>query len=125
MPYVPNTEALNEAAVDITEVRRRSGSGAWRKPIVGSGALRVVLLSWEPRYETVPHIHPRAEEVFHVLEGRAAFRIGNEEERIVGPGTVLLAPRGTQHAIRVVGDTFLLMLIAVAPNDDTDDETIE
>jgi quercetin dioxygenase-like cupin family protein len=42
-----------------------------------------------------PHVHPRAEEVFHVLEGRAAFRIGNGEDRIVGPGTVLLAPPET------------------------------
>jgi quercetin dioxygenase-like cupin family protein len=48
-------------------------------------------MAWEPGFRTVPHVHPRAEEVFHVLEGRAAFRIGSGEDRIVGPGTILLA----------------------------------
>ena len=125
MPYVPGSEALNRLEVAIEEVRRGLGPPPWRQPIVGSTALRVVLMAWKPSFRTVPHVHPRAEEVFHVLEGQAAFRIGNEEDRIVGPGTVLLAPRATWHSIRVVGDAPLLMLIALAPNEEADDETIE
>lgn len=125
MPYVPASEALNRPEVTVEEIRCGFGPPPWRQPIVGSAALRVVLMAWEPGFRTVLHVHPRAVEVFHVLEGRAAFRIGNGEDRIVGPGTVLLAPRATWHSIRVVGDEPFLMLIAQAPNEEADDETIE
>ena len=125
MPYVPGAEALNLPGVTIAEVRRRFGPPPWRQPIVGSAAVRVVLLAWEPGYRSIPHVHPRAEEVFHVLEGRATFQIGDGESRIAEPGTLLLAPRATWHAIQVDGAEPLLMLIALAPNEDAEDETIE
>ncbi len=87
--------------------------------------LRAVLIAWEPGYASVPHVHPRAVEVFHVLEGSAAFRIGDDVERIVGPATVLLAPPAVWHQIRVVGREDLLLLVTLAPNEDAGDETIE
>lgn len=85
----------------------------------------MVLLCWAPGYASVPHRHPAAEEIFQIVRGRALFRIGAEPEREAGPGELLLAMRGSRHAIRVIGDEPLLMLAAVAPNEARPDETIE
>jgi mannose-6-phosphate isomerase-like protein (cupin superfamily) len=49
-----------------------------------------------------PHRHPYAE-VFVMLEGTAAFVLG-DEERTVGPGEIVIAPPGVPHAFTNVGD---------------------
>jgi mannose-6-phosphate isomerase-like protein (cupin superfamily) len=63
---------------------------------------------------------------FKVLSGRALFTIGDEPEREVGPDGRVLARRGVRHVIRVADDGGpMIMLAAVAPNEDRPDETIE
>jgi quercetin dioxygenase-like cupin family protein len=126
MPYVSATEALNHPFLDLDDLRGRKGEPPWRAALVGTRGLRVVLLRWLPGFATVPHHHPHAEEIFLVLEGRALFSIGGEPELEVGPGKLMLAERGVRHAIRVPADGELLVLLAaVAPNEDVRDETIE
>lgn len=125
MPYVDPSEAPNQRSVSLEQVRRDCGPPPWRTPLIATPALRVVLWAWEPGFRTVPHLHPRAEEAFLVLEGRAGFTIGDDAERIVGPGALLLAPRAVQHSIRVVGDEPFTMLIVLGPNEDAHDETVE
>ena len=126
MPHVPPGAALDLPAVDLTEVAAKAGPAPWREMLVGTDGLRVVLLRWPPGFATVPHVHPHAEEIFLVLEGRAVFAIGDEPELAVGPGAFLFAPRGALHAIRVPEDGGDLTLLAsVAPNEDRPDETIE
>ena len=126
MPFVSAAEALNQAFVDLGETARESGEPPWRRCLVGTPGLRVVLLCWPPGFSTVPHVHPAAEEIFSVVRGRALFTIGDEPEREVGQGSFLLAERGTRHLIRVPDDGEpLLLLAAVAPNEDGAEETIE
>lgn len=126
MPYVSKAEGLNLAFLDMAALRDRMGAPPWRSALVGAPRLRVVLVRWPPGYATVPHHHPRAEEVFLVVEGLAVFTIGGEAERIVGPGQLVLAGRGERHAIRVPDDGGdLVLLAAVAPNQDLPDETVE
>lgn len=126
MPYLPPSEARNEAFVRLDALGERTGPTPWRAALVGTGQLRVVLLHWPPGFATVPHHHPFADEIFLVLEGRAWFTIGDEPERIVGPDELVLASRGRRHAIRVPDDVAgLVLLAAVAPNEDVPDETIE
>jgi quercetin dioxygenase-like cupin family protein len=125
MPHVAADEVVETAGATLEELAARHGPPPFRVPLVASPAIRVVLWGWAPGHVTVPHKHPRAEEVFHVLAGRAVFTLAGMPERTVGPGSVLVAPRGVAHAIRVVGDEPFLMLIAVAPNENAPDETIE
>jgi mannose-6-phosphate isomerase-like protein (cupin superfamily) len=126
MPFVSTAEAMNVVSLDIDAIARESGDPPWRRCLVGTPGLRVVLLAWPPGYSTIPHVHPVAEEVFSIISGRARFTIGDEPECEVGPGSFLLAERGVSHAIRVPeGDVPLLLLAAVAPNEDRLDETIE
>jgi quercetin dioxygenase-like cupin family protein len=126
MPFVRDGEALHQAFVDLEALAAGMGEPPWRACLVGTAGMRVVLLSWVPGFSTIPHRHPAAEETFQVIRGRAAFTIGDEPEREVGPGSFLLASRGIRHVIRVPdGGEPLLLLAAVGPNEDRPDETIE
>jgi len=125
MPFVSSAEGLNRPFCDLEGAAREMGPPPWRVALVGTPALRVVLLMWPPGYATVSHVHPAAEEIFMVLHGRALFTIGSETERSVEPGELILAPRGVLHAIRVPDGPPLTLLAAVAPNQDISDETIE
>ena len=126
MPYVAPSEALNLTAVELEELRSAQGPPPWRVALVGTRDTRWVLLCWPPGFVTIPHIHPRADETFYVLRGRALFRFAGEDgQRAIEPGTLLLAPRGVQHTIGVAGPEPLLLLASVTPNEDATDETIE
>ncbi len=125
MPHVTAAEVVDPAGATLLELAARHGPPPFRVPLAASPAIRVVLWAWQPGHTTVPHVHPRAEELFQVLAGRAVFSFAGEPERTVDPGGVLVAPRGVAHAIRVVEDEPFVMLIAVAPNEEAPDETIE
>src|SRR3954453_13199565 len=59
------------------------------------GELLVLELEWPRPGERAPeHVHPEAEERYEVGEGTAAFRIAGEE-RVAGPGGVVLVPAAT------------------------------
>ena len=124
MPYVAAHEVSVPAGATLEELAALHGPPPFRVPLAATPAMRVVLWGWPAGHATVAHRHPRAEELFHVLAGRATFAFAGEPERTVGPGSVLMAPRGVAHTIRVDAGPFL-MLIAVAPNEDAADETIE
>ena len=126
MPFVAASEALNLPVADLAEISRDLGSGAWRRPLVGSPSCRAVLLHLPPGEEPhPPHRHPRANEVFIILRGIAAFTIGDEPEFLVGPLTVAYAPADVRHRIRVPGPEPLLFISVVAPNLDVPDEAVD
>lgn len=50
-----------------------------------------------PGHRALPHVHPALEERFEVLEGLAAFVIGDAPERLAAPGDVVVAPPGVTH----------------------------
>jgi quercetin dioxygenase-like cupin family protein len=126
MPYVGPAEAPNCFALDVDALRRELGPPPWRKPLVGSPNTRWVIIGLPPGYMTIPHRHPRAEETFYILEGEAVFRFGGEDhDRRVGPGTLLLAPRNVMHTIGVPGRESMIFICSVTPNEDAPDETIE
>jgi quercetin dioxygenase-like cupin family protein len=49
-----------------------------------------------------PHAHPN-EQVIAVVNGRMRFRLGGEE-RVVGPGEVILIPPNTEHQTTAIDD---------------------
>lgn len=124
MPYVAPDEAINAAAVDVDAIRARQGDPPWRVPLAAGPSLRSVLLCWPAGYAAPPHRHPRAIEVFLVLEGEAEFTFDGRDVRRAGAGTHVFAPVGVSHAIRVVGDRPLLFLVALGPNEDHDTEEL-
>jgi mannose-6-phosphate isomerase-like protein (cupin superfamily) len=126
MPYVSATEAPNLSAQDLEAIRKDAGAGQWRRPLIGSDRMRVVLLNLPAGHSPhAPHRHPRADETMLVVAGIGGFRCGDEPERLLGPGAVVFAPRGQVHSIRVPGPQPLTMLSIVAPNEDAPDEAVE
>jgi mannose-6-phosphate isomerase-like protein (cupin superfamily) len=70
---------------------------------------------------TAPHFHPRAEEIYFILEGRGQMQI-EASVRAVAPGDAIAIPPGLRHQITNTGDVTLRLLCCCAPcyeNDDT------
>ena len=61
---------------------------------------------------TVPHIHHGMEESFFVLDGEFTFAVGDQQVA-AGPGSYVLVPRGTRHAITAGtgGGRFLTLMV--------------
>lgn len=61
------------------------------------GELLVLHDTWtRPGQRSAPHVHPRMEERFEVVRGRAAVMVDGEEH-VLAPGQVLAVPPGTPH----------------------------
>ena len=126
MPYVAPEEVAGPGPFDLAAIRREMGAPPWRRPLVATDTTRWVLWAMPGGFEQLAHRHPRGDEVFHVLDGRAAFRFDDGQGEVVaGPGTLLFARRGVAHAITVPGPDPLILLVSVTPNEDAPDETIE
>jgi mannose-6-phosphate isomerase-like protein (cupin superfamily) len=63
---------------------------------------------------TREHFHPRAEEIYYILEGQGLMRIGTEE-REIGPLDAIAIPPGQKHKIWNTGKIPLLFLCCCAP----------
>jgi mannose-6-phosphate isomerase-like protein (cupin superfamily) len=82
-----------------------------RKKLIASENLVAELVCYEPGQATVPHLHPRQDEIFYVIEGKGTIVIG-EEEVPVSAGSVVYGPLGVRHGIRAdAGGRLALMFI--------------
>jgi len=77
-----------------------------------------------PGAATEPHHHPRAEEIYYVLEGRGQMQIG-DESRPVGPGDAIAIPPGARHQITNIGQQTLRFLCCCAPGYEHEDTVLE
>ena len=64
---------------------------------------------------TIPHVHRGMEESFFVLGGEFTFPVG-EEAIHAGPGSYVLVPRGTRHAISAGAGGGRLLVLMVPGN---------
>jgi mannose-6-phosphate isomerase-like protein (cupin superfamily) len=60
------------------------------------------------------HVHHDDDEAWYVLQGRLGFLLGGEEFE-VGPGSAVLARRGTPHTYRNAGDIEAEYLLVMPP----------
>jgi len=77
------------------------------------GEMSVHYVEMEPGKEVTPHIHDR-HEVYVFLTGRAKVMTGDEIEEVT-TGDVAVAPIGTPHAIKVIGNEPLRFYAFNAP----------
>ena len=73
-----------------------------------------------PGAATTPHRHPRTEEIYYLLEGRAVMRVGRVE-RAIEAGDAIAIPPGELHQIENTGDQPLKFLCCCAPGYEHDD----
>jgi mannose-6-phosphate isomerase-like protein (cupin superfamily) len=64
--------------------------------------------------DTPLHVHENEDELFYVLEGEHVFQVGDAEFRL-GPGGMVLAPRGIPHAQRRVVPRAGRVLVLTSP----------
>jgi len=67
------------------------------------------------------HVHQHHTEVYYCLEGSGHIELG-DERLAFGPGTAVMIPPGTPHALR--GD-FRIVNIVVPPFDSEDETLVE
>jgi mannose-6-phosphate isomerase-like protein (cupin superfamily) len=76
--------------------------------------LAVTWVEGEPGSEQAVHSHEGREQVYIIVQGRGAMRVGDEVEE-VGPGTAILVPPGAGHSIKNVGEERLIYVSATSP----------
>lgn len=84
----------------------------------GSENIKVIITEILPGYMHENHTHSDQEEVIYVLSGRGKARI-TEEEREIGPGTVIYIPADEPHAIwnESRTESMRTLIIKSPPND--------
>ena len=81
----------------------------FRGPAMSAG-----LNTFEPGQEHAAHAHAGQDKLYVVIEGRGEILVDgvwHEAE----PGTVALAPAGSEHAVRNPGERRLTVLVVMAP----------
>ncbi len=74
-----------------------------------------------PGRSTEEHFHPKAEEIYYVLEGKGLMSVDGEEKEI-GPGDGIAILPGSRHKVWNTGQSDLVILCCCSPayeNDDT------
>ena len=69
----------------------------------------------QPSQSQKPHSHAGADKIYYVLEGEATIQIGDEEQ-VLGPGRIVLAPSEVLHGVRNASGQPLSLLVFMAPN---------
>jgi quercetin dioxygenase-like cupin family protein len=86
----------------------------------GGVGICAILVDAPPGRGPSLHRHPY-EEVFITLEGQATFQLGDNEERVIGPGEIVVVPAGQWHGFVNSGDGPLRQIdIHVSPSFDTE-----
>ena len=67
----------------------------------GGELMKVGIVTYHEGEGPLPHFHPNDEQFIYLLEGRAAFVLG-DELTVLGSGDLIHIPRNTVHGIRVV-----------------------
>ncbi len=85
-----------------------------RKKLLQCDGLVSEMVCYEPGQETVPHHHPRQDEIFYIVEGQGTITIGDESVE-VSATSVVFAPRDIPHAIAAAPDSRLVILFFKGP----------
>lgn len=117
MSYLPNTAIV----LPTGEGRPIPGDGLLIPNLIGkvaadqgSGSIAVMEGTAEPGFGPPIHVHHTSEELFYVLQGQMDFQVGDQRVSAT-PGTLVMVPRGTVHAPRVIGHEQARFLVMFAP----------
>jgi len=103
----------------IEESGREQGGGQNLLSVAGEGCfgsddLAIRWVECGPNSQQPLHAHPGAEQAYVIARGQGEMIVGDEREE-VGPGTMILIPPGTDHAIRNPSDETLVCVSAASP----------
>ena len=82
--------------------------------LFASSGLMAGLNAFEPGQEHAPHAHAGVDKLYHVVEGRGEFSVGDAHQTLERGGFVF-APAGVAHGVKNLGPGRLLVLVVMAP----------
>jgi mannose-6-phosphate isomerase-like protein (cupin superfamily) len=97
-------------AFDLQGLRERrvAGGGPWlefvRSPDLSAGIYELAAGERDPQS---PHTE---DELYHVISGRATVRV-DEEDRIVGPGSLVFVPAGLPHRFHAIEEDLTILVV--------------
>ena len=100
--------------LEIMQQLEFSAAKQVRKKLIASENLVAELVCYEPGQATVSHLHPRQDEIFHVIEGKGTIAVG-EEAVPVSAGSVVFGPSGVRHGIRADAGVRLVLMFIKGP----------
>jgi quercetin dioxygenase-like cupin family protein len=74
------------------------------------GAHALMRVTGRPGFDPPAHVHSNEDELFHILDGRASFLVG-DEVITAGPGDTVWLPRGVPHAPRFDSEVVRCLLL--------------
>jgi len=88
------------------------GVHEWKATSEDTGGSLAVFEDSLTRGKVTPvHRHPDSDEVVYVIAGELDLWVDGGEPRRVGPGAIVVNPRGVAHAFTVVSETARLLLV--------------
>jgi quercetin dioxygenase-like cupin family protein len=87
------------------------GVHTWKATAAETGGAFLLFEDVMSKGKTTPlHIHPQVDETLYMLEGEILLHIDGAERR-VGPGGMVMAPRGVPHAFLVTSETARILFL--------------
>lgn len=100
--------------LEILRLLEYSAARQTRKKLIASENLVAELVCYEPGQATAVHLHPRQDEIFHILDGGGTILV-DEEEVPVSAGSVVFIPAGSRHGIRADAGIRLALMFIKGP----------
>src|SRR5947208_10520855 len=103
-------------AFDVQElIRRQAGADHTYEDFFRAERLSLGLATWPVGVPDTQQPHPE-DEVYYVIEGRGRIRVG-EEDREVGPGTVVYVGAEVEHRFHDVEEDLRVLVFWAPPRD--------
>lgn len=118
MDVVSRNEVKSFITEDGSEIRELL---AHRNSGIRNQSLAEAILA--PGKATTEHYHPKAEEIYYILQGKGKIRIGDETRELMSQDAVAIRP-GDHHKIWNTGDEDLVFLCCCAPGYEHDDTVL-
>jgi quercetin dioxygenase-like cupin family protein len=102
MNQLHSQPAPDVGLIDLNALKEFAADKRVRKPIFKTGQLVSEMVCYEPGQSTVPHQHPRQDEMFLVLEGCVHMNVGGVEYTLPAGSALSLKSR-IMHDVRNLG----------------------
>lgn len=85
-----------------------------RHLLAATARCQVDVYCLRPGQAQAPHAHADQDKLYLGLEGTGRIRVGDEEDNLE-PGTLVVAPAGTEHGLVNPSEAPLVVLVVVVP----------
>ena len=113
---------MHTSHIRTAPINERGGQSSYlllRKGQFGSANLAITWVECPPGSEQAAHEHESQEQVYVIIRGAGAMRVGDETHAVT-EGTMVFVPPRPPHAIRNDTDATMVYVSATAPPFDAD-----